>query len=56
MTNPCLRPASLGDVKHLCEAFKSLGPAFARTHAMFSCALEDLYNAEWKLRGVERSP
>jgi hypothetical protein len=56
MDNPCLRPASLSDAQTLCDKFMSLSLMNKTHHEMFLCAVRDLYDAEWRLRGFERSP
>ena len=54
LENPCLRPASLSDVPERYRREYSGGP-WERDDEI-NMALENLYHAEWKLRGFERSP
>lgn len=51
-----IRPACLSDVKSLCEAFIAQSPLHAQHHRHFECVLQELYDAEWRKRGFEKSP
>lgn len=52
-----LRPACYSDVQStLCEAFMASSPTARRYHVLYLCSLRELYDAEWRKRGFERSP
>ena len=48
--NPCLKPASLEDVKSLCDAYCAISPTHKFEHDHFICVLRELYEAEARLR------
>ena len=56
MTNPCLRPASPSDVP-MYETYRDGSTTLWRPiRYLAGESLELLYDAEWRLRGFERSP
>ena len=58
MTNPCLRPASISDLEPENNDFCwfDLVDPFETGDGILPDALYELYDAEWKLRGFQRSP
>ena len=50
--NPCLRPASLSDVVDALGLIRGT----KEMSGLVFVFLESLYDAEWRLRGFERSP
>lgn len=56
--NPCLRPACYGDVQHdaLRDVLRIENSEQHIAYMMRNRALMELYHAEWKKRGFERSP
>lgn len=51
-----IQPSCYSDVAGLCETWKALHPLNKVHHAMFECALKELYDAEWRKRGFSKSP
>jgi len=54
LDNPCLRPAALHEVCFERHPDKTHIPPFGDRYRYL--ALFELYRAEWRLRGYERSP